>query len=326
MRLVSTTKNVPISGSSYHSVPTSPSIPIYALLLRVYYRLITDEEGQADFAKAIPPFGGLGDNYWDIVFKNHLLSMEAMADWCTLLGVKNRGIVDLMLDKMEEKHPVFHDETIGFFMRASKKLEEMAKMLMNEEEAKPRESEYIAFVDDIMWNFTLLLQCVPRLVYRMVDSVQSLLFHSDLKHILIGIFAACKKHPDTQQCTFRGRCSSIVIAQCYDLMCEKMIFCYADPSLQPTTPSLHDGENCLEFRHHQIRSNLPSLAIFVPCWTTRTRSTRIISITSSSIDWSVFPAGTRRSAPTSWKSSPLARGVTLMRSRRTPISIRRSRS
>ena len=92
----------------------------------MYYRLITDEEGQADFAKAIPPFGGLGDNYWDIVFKNHLLSMEAMVDWCTLLGVKNRGIVDLMLDKMEEKHPVFHDETIGFFMRASKKLEEIS--------------------------------------------------------------------------------------------------------------------------------------------------------------------------------------------------------
>lgn len=187
-------------------VPTSPSIPIYSLLLHVYYRLVTDEEGQAEFAKAIPPFGGLGENYWDIVFKHHLLSMEAMADWCTLLGVKNRGIVDLMLDKMEEKHPVFRDEVIGFFMHATKKLEEMAKMLMDEEKAKPRESEYIAFVEDIVWNFTLLLQCVPRLVYRMVDSIQSLLFHSDLKHVLIGIFAACKKHPDTQQCMFSGCC------------------------------------------------------------------------------------------------------------------------
>lgn len=191
-------------GFPSHPVPTSPSIPIYALLLRVYYRLVTDEEGQAEFVKAIPPFGGLGDDYWEIVFKNHLLSMEAMADWCTLLGVKNRGIVDLMLEKMEEKHPVFHDDVIGFFMHASKKLEEMAKLLMDEEEAKPRESEYIAFVEDIVWNFTLLLQCVPRLVYQMVDSVQSLLFHSDLKHILIGIFAACRNHPDTQQRMFSG--------------------------------------------------------------------------------------------------------------------------
>lgn len=185
-------------------MPTTPSIPVYSLLLHVYYRIVTDKEGQDEFARAIPPFGGLGSDYWDVVFKEKLLSPEVIVDWSALLGVKNRGVVDLMLDKIEEKRPSFHDEMIGFFVNAGKKLEEMAKRLLDKNEKDPRESEYVAFISDIISNFMMILQCVPRTVYCMFDSVQSLLYHSDLKHILIASYAACKDYPEVQNSGFCG--------------------------------------------------------------------------------------------------------------------------
>lgn len=69
------------------------SAPLYLLIFRVYYRLVTDTEGHKDFAKTSPPYGGLGKDVYDILLKEHLMSVEIVADWCSLLGLKNKSVL-----------------------------------------------------------------------------------------------------------------------------------------------------------------------------------------------------------------------------------------
>lgn len=70
---------------------TFASAPLYLLIFRVYYRLVTDTEGHKDFAKTSPPYGGLGKDIYDVLIKEHLISVEIVADWCSLLGLKNKS-------------------------------------------------------------------------------------------------------------------------------------------------------------------------------------------------------------------------------------------
>ena len=49
-----------------------------------------DAEGQKDFAKISPPFGGFGKNYFEAIFYQHLISSETIVDWCSILGIKNK--------------------------------------------------------------------------------------------------------------------------------------------------------------------------------------------------------------------------------------------
>ena len=49
-----------------------------------------DSEGQKDFAKTSPPFGGFGKNYFEAIFNQHLISIETIVDWCSILGIKNK--------------------------------------------------------------------------------------------------------------------------------------------------------------------------------------------------------------------------------------------
>lgn len=148
--------------SSYHLGPFSTVAPIYSLLFHVFYRLIMDSAGQADFAKSIPPFGGLGTNYWDVVFSQGVLNVITLVDWCCLLGVQNQDVLCQLLEKLEEQRGSFHDEIIGFFVDVNNKLEEMAKHLLDQSEATTHRKDYVLFVQDIILSCSTFIRCIPK--------------------------------------------------------------------------------------------------------------------------------------------------------------------
>lgn len=121
-----------------------------------------DSAGQADFSKAVPAFGGLGKTYWEAVFSKGVLNVITFVDWCCLLGVKNQGILNELIDHVESQRAVFHDEVIGFFMEVNGKLEDMATRLMDESESKANRSEFVLFVRDIVNCCSTFIQCVPK--------------------------------------------------------------------------------------------------------------------------------------------------------------------
>lgn len=136
--------------------------PIYSLLFHVYYRLVMDSAGQTEFSKAVPAFGGLGKNYWEVVCSKGVLNVITFVDWCCLLGEKNQGILNELIDHVESQRAVFHDEIIGFFMEVNGKLEDMANRLLDEGESKANRSEYVLFVRDIINCCSTFIQCVPK--------------------------------------------------------------------------------------------------------------------------------------------------------------------
>ena len=83
-----------------------------------------DSAGQTEFSKAVPAFGGLGKNYWEVVCSKGVLNVITFVDWCCLLGEKNQGILNELIDHVESQRAVFHDEIIGFFMEVNGKLKQ----------------------------------------------------------------------------------------------------------------------------------------------------------------------------------------------------------
>ena len=160
--LAFTTPNVFLLPPFQSSDAYSTIAPIYSLLFHVYYRLVMDSAGQADFSKAVPAFGGLGKTYWEAVFSKGVLNVITFVDWCCLLGVKNQGILNELIDHVESQRAVFHDEVIGFFMEVNGKLEDMATRLMDESESKANRSEFVLFVRDIVNCCSTFIQCVPK--------------------------------------------------------------------------------------------------------------------------------------------------------------------
>ena len=141
----------------------SPAIgPIYANILRVYYRLITDDIGYNDFLKTKPPYGGFGVSAMEAFFKTNTLSIETLVDLCSIFGVNNRGILSHMLDKVAERRPFFRDDVIGFLNLTMKKMEEITARLLDAKKegvrAKKEEEEYALFLNDIVWNLCILHQ------------------------------------------------------------------------------------------------------------------------------------------------------------------------
>ena len=76
--------------------------------------------------------------------------------------------------------------------------------------------------------------------YCVVDDVSSLLFHSNSKLILSAVYSACKNEPAAQNGSLLLSQLTVDIVDYFDLLCEKLIFCYGDPSLTPTLPSISD--------------------------------------------------------------------------------------
>ena len=135
---------------------TSIAAPLYLLLFRIYYRLIMDKEGQLEFSKISPPFGGRGSSYFEVLFKENLLSVEVIVDWCSLLGVKNKDVIQQMVETVQLKYGVFNDKLFGFFFNVREKMEELCELMLKEK--KP---DYFLFLKDILYNLSLFIQCMP---------------------------------------------------------------------------------------------------------------------------------------------------------------------
>lgn len=168
----------------WHPGATSPSAPIYLLLFRVYYRLIMDKEGQKDFARVSSQVSGFGSNYFEGLFKSQLLSIETVADWCSLLGIKNRDVIHQMVETLQLKYNPFNDLMIGFFVDVQKKLEECCQLLIDVDN-KARQDDYYLFIKDILYTISLLIQCLPTVCFSMdcwwIDGV----FHCRFSSIFI---------------------------------------------------------------------------------------------------------------------------------------------
>lgn len=138
---------------------------IFASMLRIYYRMVTDVDGHADFAKTTPPFGGLGSSVMDVLFKRQILSPETCIDLCALFGVENRDLLNHMFEKMAELHPSLRDEMIGCMSTIWQKLEDVTKKLQetagSDAASKRQVTEYTAYCSDLFWNCSLLVQVSP---------------------------------------------------------------------------------------------------------------------------------------------------------------------
>ena len=138
---------------------------IFASILRIYYRMVTDVDGHADFAKITSPFGGLGSSVMDVLFKRQILSPETCIDLCAIFGVENRDVLNHLFEKMAELHPSLRDEMIGCMSAIWQKLEDVTKRLQETagtDTASQRQvSEYTAYCSDLFWNCSLLVQISP---------------------------------------------------------------------------------------------------------------------------------------------------------------------
>lgn len=126
---------------------------IFASILRIYYRMVTDVDGHADFAKTMPPFGGLGSSAVDVLFKKQILSPETCIDLCAIFGTENRDLLSQLITKMAEQHPSLRDEMIGCMATIWQKLEEVTKHLQEITKtagtsSKRQAGEFASFLSD----------------------------------------------------------------------------------------------------------------------------------------------------------------------------------
>lgn len=139
---------------------------IFASMLRIYYRMVTDVDGHADFAKMMPPFGGLGSSAVDVLFKKQILSPETCIDLCAIFGTENRDLLSQLITKMAEQHPSLRDEMIGCMATIWQKLEEVTKHLQEITKtagtsSKRQAGEFASFLGDLFHNCFLLVQVNP---------------------------------------------------------------------------------------------------------------------------------------------------------------------
>lgn len=138
-------------------------------MLRIYYRMVTDVDGHADFAKTTPPFGGLGSSAVDVLFKKQVLSPETCIDLCAIFGTENRDLLSQLITKMAEQHPSLRDEMIGCMATIWQKLEEVTKRLQETTgtavtagaASKRQAGEFAGFLGDLFQNCSLLVQVNP---------------------------------------------------------------------------------------------------------------------------------------------------------------------
>lgn len=119
-----------------------------------------DKEGQKEFARTSPPFGGYASKYFDAIFKARLMSVDMVADWCCLLGIKNRDVIHQMVETLQLQYKPFNDQMIGFFVEVQHKLEECCELMIDAEH-KAKQDDYFLFVKDIIYTISLLVQCLP---------------------------------------------------------------------------------------------------------------------------------------------------------------------
>ena len=139
---------------------------IFASMLRIYYRMVTDVDGHADFAKTMPPFGGLGSSAVDVLFKKQILSPETCIDLCAIFGTENRDLLSQLITKMAEQHPSLRDEMIGCMATIWQKLEEVTKHLQEITKtagtsSKRQAGEFASLLGDLFHNCFLLVQVNP---------------------------------------------------------------------------------------------------------------------------------------------------------------------
>lgn len=119
-----------------------------------------DKDGQKEFARTSPPYGGYASKYFDAIFNAKLMSVEIVADWCCLLGIKNRDVIRQMVETLQLQYKPFNDQIIGFFVNIQHKLEECCELMIDAENKAKRE-DYFLFVKDILYTLSLLIQCLP---------------------------------------------------------------------------------------------------------------------------------------------------------------------
>ena len=122
-----------------------------------------DKEGQKEFARTSPPYGGFASKYFDAIFNAKLMSVEIVADWCCILGIKNREIIHQMVENLQLQDKPFNDQIIGFFLNVKRKLEECCELMIDADN-KAKQDDYFLFVKDIMFTISLLIQCLPTVI------------------------------------------------------------------------------------------------------------------------------------------------------------------